>query len=154
MAKKILVVDDEARIRSQVRELLLQEGYQPLEAADGVEALAILGREDVDLLLTDLMMPRLDGGDLAMIIRGRRRDSEKEDDAQRYFSGDRATYDALVGKYQSVPLVMMSSTKDGVLQRAADRFGAGFFQKPSISSGLPLNASSLLQVIREYLPKP
>jgi len=61
MAKTILVVDDEERLRSLLRAYLTQEGYQVLMAADGREALRIARQEQPDLIILDLMMPEMDG---------------------------------------------------------------------------------------------
>lgn len=58
---KILVVDDEDRIRSVVREYAEFEGYTVEEAADGMEAVELCRRHDYDLIIMDVMMPRLDG---------------------------------------------------------------------------------------------
>ena len=57
----VLVVDDEVRMRRIVRDYLQIKGYAVLEAVDGVEALELLSRRDVDLVLLDVMMPRMDG---------------------------------------------------------------------------------------------
>jgi two-component system chemotaxis response regulator CheY len=62
MAKKILVVDDSAAIRQSITFILSQEGFDTVEAGDGLEALAALGSlEAVDLIITDVNMPNLDG---------------------------------------------------------------------------------------------
>jgi len=57
----ILIADDEKNIRASVQRLFDLEGHRALAAADGDEALAILRREDVDLVILDLQMPRRDG---------------------------------------------------------------------------------------------
>ena len=57
----ILVADDEAEIRDLLRLYLENSGYDVLEAADGLEALAILEKNHVDLAVLDVMMPRLNG---------------------------------------------------------------------------------------------
>lgn len=59
----ILVVDDIAGVRRAIGGLLAREGHRIAEAADGVEALAVARREQPDLVITDLLMPRLDGID-------------------------------------------------------------------------------------------
>ncbi len=61
----ILVVDDEDLIRDILREGLEQAGYECRTAADGLEALEILEHEPVDVVITDISMPRLDGIQLA-----------------------------------------------------------------------------------------
>jgi DNA-binding NtrC family response regulator len=70
MARKtILVVDDEPQIRSLVKSVLSRRHHRILEASDGVEALGIVERPKVriDLLLTDIVMPRMDGIELARL---------------------------------------------------------------------------------------
>ncbi len=58
--KKILIADDEQSIRLLVRRLLSQN-YIVLEASDGEEAIDIARREKPDLILMDIMMPKVDG---------------------------------------------------------------------------------------------
>ncbi len=59
--KKILIVDDEAKIREVVKQYCEFEGYETTEACDGMEAVEIVKKEDFDLIIMDIMMPRLDG---------------------------------------------------------------------------------------------
>src|SRR5436305_3619242 len=61
MAHTILVVDDDPKVVRVVEINLAQEGYQIRTAADGEEALAAVARERPDLVLLDVMMPRMDG---------------------------------------------------------------------------------------------
>ncbi|GAA3411054.1 response regulator transcription factor [Paenibacillus hodogayensis] len=61
MAHTVLVADDDPEIRDVVGIYLRNEGYRVVEAEDGLQALEALGREDVDLIVLDVMMPRLDG---------------------------------------------------------------------------------------------
>ena len=61
MSERILVVDDEKLIRWSLRENLERAGYQAIEAEDGHQALEVLEREGVDLLLLDIRMPGKDG---------------------------------------------------------------------------------------------
>lgn len=57
----ILIVDDEPEIREEIQEYLTRKGYLVEVAGDGVEALARLKQSGLDLLITDIKMPRLDG---------------------------------------------------------------------------------------------
>lgn len=57
----ILIADDEYLIRNVIKEYCLNEKYTVLEAADGVEAIDIIKKHDVDLIILDIMMPNLDG---------------------------------------------------------------------------------------------
>lgn len=59
---KILIVDDESRMRKLIKDFLDREGYQVLEAADGTEAMDVFyANRDVALMILDVMMPRMDG---------------------------------------------------------------------------------------------
>ena len=58
---KILVCDDDKEIVEAIEIYLTQDGHQVLEAYDGIAAVEILKKESVDLLIMDIMMPRMDG---------------------------------------------------------------------------------------------
>ena len=68
-AETILVVDDNKEIVYSISELLKYEGYQVVKAYDGMEALEALEREKIDLILLDVMMPRLNGLSALMKLR-------------------------------------------------------------------------------------
>lgn len=70
-ALTILVVDDEPMVRDVTAMMLADEGHSVLEAADGVQALDLLQRTPVDLVITDINMPRLDGLGLAREVQAR-----------------------------------------------------------------------------------
>jgi len=59
--KTVLAVDDSASLRQMVSVVLCGGGYQVVEAVDGVDALSKLTGQDLDLVLTDLNMPKMDG---------------------------------------------------------------------------------------------
>ena len=59
--KTILIVDDNPNIRDSVDEILTLSGYTSLKAADGVEALEIMASKKPDLIISDIVMPRMDG---------------------------------------------------------------------------------------------
>jgi DNA-binding response OmpR family regulator len=71
MRSRILIVDDEANQRRTLAIGLRLEGFTPVEAADGEEALERLDEQLVDLAIVDLMMPGINGLDLARRIRFR-----------------------------------------------------------------------------------
>ena len=67
----VLIVEDEPAIREVVADLLQDEGYAVRQAADGLQAIEEFEVDDVDLVLSDVRMPRLDGPSLARRLRGR-----------------------------------------------------------------------------------
>ena len=68
--KKILVVDDENRMRKLIHDFLVQNDYEVLEAQDGEEALKVYGdNNDLSLIILDVMMPKLDGWQVLERIR-------------------------------------------------------------------------------------
>ena len=64
MAKRMLVVDDEVEITEINKRYLIQAGYEVNVAHDGQEALEIFQKYSIDLIITDIMMPNMDGYDL------------------------------------------------------------------------------------------
>lgn len=70
MRQKILVADDESRLRKLIKDYLVREGYEVLEAADGEEALeTFYSDKEIKLLIVDVMMPKLSGYDVCREIR-------------------------------------------------------------------------------------
>ena len=69
---KVLVCDDDKEIVEAIDIYLTQEGYEVFKAYDGQEALEVLKKESVDLLVIDVMMPRLDGLSAVLRIREKR----------------------------------------------------------------------------------
>ena len=69
-ALKILVVDDEARMRKLVRDFLTNKGFAVIEAGDGEEAVdTFFAQKDIALVLLDVMMPKMDGWEVLKTIR-------------------------------------------------------------------------------------
>lgn len=67
---KILVVDDESRMRKLVKDFLEREGYEVLEAGDGMEAMDVFyENKDITLMILDVMMPKMDGWQVCREIR-------------------------------------------------------------------------------------
>lgn len=64
MSARILLVEDDDKIRSLVRRILVRKGHEIIEASDGGKALALLRVESFDLIITDMMMPDTDGIEL------------------------------------------------------------------------------------------
>lgn len=109
---KILVAEDEIHIRNLVSKHLRNEGYSVIEAADGQQAYQMFSNEHIDLVVTDIMMPNIDGNELVARIREVNRDVpilmltalETIDDKQTGFNS--GTDDYLVKSGSMKELVM------------------------------------------------
>ena len=70
--RSILVVDDNMTFRQFMVSQLRREGFFVFEAQDGIEALAVLDSSDIEVLLTDINMPRMDGESLISVINNKK----------------------------------------------------------------------------------
>lgn len=66
----ILVIEDDPSTRRLMSTVLRRGGYTPIDATDGEDALRIMDRQHVDLILLDIMMPRMDGFEFTQTVRG------------------------------------------------------------------------------------
>jgi len=66
---RILVVDDESILRNLLEKILKKEGYEVMLAASGKEAVDVLEREKVDIIISDIKMPEMDGFALLRIVK-------------------------------------------------------------------------------------
>lgn len=89
MAAKILVVDDDPDILDAVTTILQSEDYQVVSARDGLEALAVLKSEKPDLMILDMLMPKMDG-----------------------FAVIKELQDARWSKYRETPILVLSSVRE------------------------------------------
>jgi DNA-binding NtrC family response regulator len=69
VAEKILLVEDDSITRKSISETLTNEGYEVTEAKDGAEALKLLTRDRFDLVLSDLVLPKVHGLKLVELLR-------------------------------------------------------------------------------------
>ena len=92
---KVMVIDDSKTIRRTAETLLKKEGFEVLTATDGFEALSMIADHQPNLILLDIMMPRLDGYQTCALIKHHR-------------------------VFRHTPVVMLSS-KDGLFDRARGR---------------------------------
>jgi len=67
--ERVLIVDDEENTRIGLSKLLSRDGYQTKAAANGLEALEYLGQENIDLVITDISMPGMNGLDFLYEVR-------------------------------------------------------------------------------------
>jgi two-component system chemotaxis response regulator CheY len=70
MAKRILTIDDSKTIRDMLRMTLVEAGYDVLQAVDGQDGVELLQRETVDLVITDINMPKMNGYEVVKHLRG------------------------------------------------------------------------------------
>ena len=138
---KILIVDDEMHIRNVVREYAEHEGFKTYEAADGMDAVAMAKAQDYDLIIMDVMMPRLDGFSACKEIR-KTKDTpiiilSARDDEYDQQHGFDLGIDDYVTKPFSPPL-LMARVKAVVSRRNASR---GNVNDPMIFEGLEINMS-------------
>jgi two-component system, chemotaxis family, chemotaxis protein CheY len=119
MPKKILIVDDSAAIRQSISFILRQEGYDTVEAQDGLEALTMLGSIGaLDLIITDVNMPNLDG--IGFIKKARE-----------------------IQAYKFTPILVLTTESQGSKMNEGKEAGAtGWIVKP-------FNADKLLGIVRK-----
>src|ERR1041384_4742897 len=67
----ILLVEDEERYREHIARVLAKAGYEVLQAADGLEALSTLEKSNIDLVISDILMPNLNGYALVARLRAK-----------------------------------------------------------------------------------
>ena len=67
--KQILIIDDEPMIRSILRKMFENEGFKAITASDGQKGLELFNKEQVDLIITDIVMPEKEGTELIIELR-------------------------------------------------------------------------------------
>lgn len=106
MAKKILTVDDSKTMREMVSFTLKGAGFDVIEAEDGVQAIKVLQGNKVDLIITDLNMPNMDGFELLKELRST--------DVHKY-----------------VPILVLTTEADSLKKESGKSLGAtGWIVKP------------------------
>jgi len=118
----LLIVDDEPQVRKLLETLLQHEGYQTLTAASGEEALQLVAKQPPDLILLDIMMPGMDGYEVASQLKG-----------------DAAT--------ASIPIIMLSALSESSARVSGLETGAEeFISKPVERVELWLRVRNLLRL--------
>ena len=106
MSKSIMTVDDSASVRQMVSFTLREAGYNVVEAADGKDAVSKLGVMDLNLIVTDLNMPNMDGIELIKTLRANT-------------------------KYKFVPIIMLTTESQNEKKMEGKSAGAtGWIVKP------------------------
>ena len=147
MKYKILIADDETEIRDVLHLYLDQAGFEVAEAADGLETLSLLEKETPDLLLLDIMMPKLDGYRVLKTLREKSNIpviilSAKGDDSDKILGLDMGADDYITKPFQ--PLEAVARVKSNL--RRFYSLGAGEAQEKEVLRvrDLSLNVDSCL----------
>ncbi len=118
----LLIVDDEPQVRKLLETLLRHEGYQTLSASSGEEALQLVAQQPPDLILLDIMMPGMDGYEVAS-----------------HLKGDQTT--------ASIPIIMLSALNESSARVSGLETGAEeFISKPVERVELWLRVRNLLRL--------
>ena len=106
MAKTILIVDDSNSIRESISFLLIESGFNVYKAIDGVDALKFLDGKKIDLIITDLHMPNMNGIELIKKVR-------------------------ITGQYKRIPILLLTTETLQEKKLEAKKAGAtGWLNKP------------------------
>lgn len=135
MAYKILIADDETEIRDILHLYLEQAEFEVVEAADGLEALERLEKDKPDLMLLDIMMPKMDGYHVLKSLREQNNIpviilSAKSDDANKILGLDMGADDYITKPFQ--PLEAVARVKSNI--RRFYSLGAGNMQEKRVLS--------------------
>ena len=126
-SKKILIVDDEKKIRELLELRLTDEGFEVLQAADGEEGVEQARKHSPDLILMDVMMPKMDGAEAVNVLQQ-----------------DQKTKD--------IPVIFLTSmiTKE---EEASQAFGIEIDTKKHLFIAKPFDTPSLVAEIHKALNK-
>ena len=122
MDRKILIVDDETEIVSLLEEALMEKGYRVLKALDGLTALETARKENPDLVILDLMLPKMDGYKVCALL--------KQDT-----------------RYHQIPIILFSARAQEEDKKLGEEMGANaYLSKPFDSEAL---FNKIHQLIKE-----
>ncbi len=129
MAYKVLLVDDDPDIRDVVTMLLESKGYETVTACDGIEFLAALRAEEPDLMIIDLLMPKMDG-----------------------FAVLKELEDGRWSKYRHIPILILSSVREEASRRRYELETALEFNVDDYVEK-PINPEVLLERVERLVNK-
>ena len=129
MPKKILVVDDDPDIRDVVTVILESRGYEIVTACDGIECLAALRAEKPDLMVIDLLMPKMDG-----------------------FAVLKELQDGRWSKFRQTPILILSSVREEASRRRYELETALEFNVDDYVEK-PINPDVLLERVERLITK-
>jgi two-component system chemotaxis response regulator CheY len=121
MPKKIITVDDASTMRKMISFTLREAGHEVIEAPDGLEALAMLRSQTVDMVITDINMPNMDGITLTRRLRS-------------------------LPNYQKTPIILLTTESDPAKKAEGRAAGAtGWIVKPFNQEQLVSVVAKVLQ---------
>src|SRR5512146_1028528 len=120
--KPILVVEDDPAVRSLLQVILRRQGHQVDGAADGLDALECIERQEYALILLDLMMPRMDG--LTFLRHARERGC-------------------------TTPVIVLTAAKEQFIGQLEGASVAGLFRKPFDIAEIPSVVNELIHAVGE-----
>lgn len=127
MSKVILLVEDDYAIRETVSDLILTMGYEPMEANNGLVALGLLQEQRPDLIVSDIMMPEMDGMELLERLKSN-------------------------NSYCTIPIIMLTAKADFDSQLDSFRIGAdGYVTKPFDMRELSYKIKNLINLKENLL---
>ncbi len=131
---RVLVVDDEDRIRNLLRLYLEKESYQVEEAADGITALEMILAEDFDLVILDLMLPNMDGIEVCKKLRERKSTpvimlTAKGEEIDRINGFEAGTDDFIVKPFSPREVLLRVNS---VIRRSVDTIHLSNYQQTNI----------------------
>lgn len=129
MPKKILIVDDDPDIRDVVTVILESRGYEIVTACDGIECLAALRAEKPDLMVIDLLMPKMDG-----------------------FAVLKELQDGRWSKFRQTPILILSSVREEASRRRYELETALEFNVDDYVEK-PINPDVLLERVERLIVK-
>lgn len=141
---KVLIVDDDREIVESIAIFLSAEGYTPLKAYNGIEALEMLGENTVHLMILDVMMPRLDGIKTLMKLRETKNIpvillSAKSEDADKILGLTAGADDYVTKPFN--PSELMARVRSQ-LRRYTSLGSIDKNQREIVSGGLSINTES------------
>lgn len=102
----ILIVDDEELIRNVIKEYCINSNYQVLEASNGYDAVELIKKNDIDLIILDIMMPKMNGYKISRLLK----------------------FD---NKYKNIPIIMLTARSQEEDKLIGDETGANeYITKP------------------------
>ncbi|OGC46115.1 hypothetical protein A2V49_03480 [candidate division WWE3 bacterium RBG_19FT_COMBO_34_6] len=122
MARKVLIIEDEKSIRTMYADILIEEKFEVIEAGDGMRGLSLATEGEWDILLLDIMLPKLDGVELLKQLKNDPKTKDK-------------------------PVIMLTNLADENIKLTCQKLGAKDFLVKS-----NINLSDIVSVVNTYVP--